>query len=83
MTTKTQYFKTPDGEIMDTITHIYSENGHFEKNGKKQGWHIQLGTNDAAENYTEVIDNNVTHAVPEVLEDEIIEFTEDGEGDEG
>lgn len=55
------------------IVHIYAESGYFVEKSKKKadrssvGWHIQLGTNDSAENYVEVPDENDLHLVPETL----------------
>ena len=64
-----------DDELLYTVTHIYSEIGHFEKStqhGLSQGWHIRLGTDAAAEDYIE-IDDGASHAVPDSLPDVIIE----------
>ena len=71
-------------EVIFTVTHIYAENGHFERNGKRQGWHIALGGNRTPEDFDEVIDAGVTHTVPESLEDEYVEVEELEEpGNEG
>ena len=77
MTTLTQKFTDWEGNTW-SVTHIYSPAGHFERDGFPQGWHIQLGTNDTAEHYTEVTDGS-THTVPESLPDIYIEEPEEGE----
>lgn len=72
MKTLTQHIKQDDGTEYD-VTHIYAESGYFvEKATKKKdrspvGWHIQLGTNDSAENYIEVADENEIHMIPDSL----------------
>jgi len=70
MTTLTQQFTDWTGDFW-TVTHIYSAEGHFERDGLPAGWHIQLGTVDAVENYAEV-DDGTAHDVPESLPDIII-----------
>lgn len=72
MITLKENYKDTRGNTIAEITHIFAENGHFERDGRKQGWHIQLGTNDAVENYTEVIDEGVSRSVPDSFEDVII-----------
>lgn len=63
-----QKYKSDDGAEEFYVAHLFSENGHFEnKDGKACGWHIQLGTNDSEENYTEVIEEAVAHLVPTEL----------------
>lgn len=71
MKTLQQKYLNYDGTAAFTVTHIYSERGHFERNGHACGWHIQLGTNDRADNYTEVEDGS-THEVPASLPDIIL-----------
>lgn len=74
MKTLTQKIIQDDGTEYE-ITHIFAESGHFvEKTKKKKdrsdvGWHIQLGTEDSADNYTEVQDENELHDVPDSLPD--------------
>lgn len=77
MTTLTQ--RMIDGstqEILCVLTHIFSSDGHFVRDEKPQGWHIQLGTYDSADNYTEV-HNGEQHEVPESLPDIIVEPEEE------
>ena len=55
-----------DGTVSTTvITHIYSEHGHF----LPAGWHIQLGSGSKVEDFVEVIDEGVTHEIPDALPD--------------
>lgn len=78
MKTITQHFKMnlPDETVdeFDAI-HIVSETGHFEKDGKDQGWNIQLGSGASVEDYTEV-DDGLNREIPvfedveETIEDE-------------
>lgn len=82
MTTKYQYYKNPEGEILETITHILSEHGHFEKDGRRQGCHISFGSQADQTGYTEVIDEGVTHVFPEEFPDIIID-DEETEADGG
>lgn len=81
MTTKTQYMKNTKGDILDNITHIYSEHGHFEENGVYAGTHIAFGSDVDQSNFIEVIDENVTNEFSYELPDIIIE--EDGDNNEG
>lgn len=59
-----------DGTTETTeMTHIYSENGYFIDNSEhKCGWHIQLGTADSEDNYTEEAGTE-QHDVPASLPD--------------
>ena len=70
MKTLQQRYIRPDGTDY-TVTHIYSEEGHFEKGGLFSGIHIQLGSNDTADSYVEVSDG-VQHDVPDSLPDVIL-----------
>ena len=55
-----------DGTVATTtITHIYSEHGHF----LPAGWHIQLGGGSKVEDFVEVLDEGVTHEIPASLPD--------------
>lgn len=71
-----------DGELLMEVTHIYSETGYFVRVGDThpQGWHIQLGTSDSADNYNEV-PGSESHNVPAFLPDIELppEPEEDGE----
>ena len=52
-----------------TTTHIYAETGHLiDKTSHICGWHIQLGTADSEDNYTEEAGTE-QHDVPESLPD--------------
>lgn len=72
MKTLTQHIVQDNGTEYD-ITHIYAESGYFVEKSKKKadrspvGWHIQLGTNDSADNYVEVPDENEVHIIPDSL----------------
>jgi len=74
-------FHNLDGTVDTTVTtHIYASTGHFEDSkGHRAGWHIQLGTSDSPENYTE-IDDGTPHDVPESLPD-IDVYEEEDESD--
>ena len=61
------------------VTHMYSETGHFERNGLNEGWHIELGTGASVDDYTEHT-GLCDHEVPDSLPDIIV--PEDEEGDE-
>ena len=59
------------------VTHIFAEGGYFkEKIGRKKrpsGWHIQLGTNDSPDNYTEVKDDTYEkHEIPDSMPDLVV-----------
>ena len=82
MVTLNQNLFHEDGSLATTVTHIYSGNGHFERGGLYQGWHIQLGTNDTAEHYTEVTSESETHDVPASLPDIVIPDPVEPEEDE-
>lgn len=52
-----------------TTTHIYAETGHLiDKTSHVCGWHIQLGTADSEDNYTEETGTE-QHDVPASLPD--------------
>ncbi len=82
MTTKLQYIKNAQGEILDTITHIMSEHGHFEKDGFRVGCHIAFGSQADQTGYTEVIDEGVTHIFPDSFPDIIVSDEEETEESE-
>lgn len=71
MITLIQNYKHENGDLIESITHIYSPDGYFERNGYRQGWHIQLGTDDTTENYKEMSIGEY-HPVPDSLPDIII-----------
>ena len=73
---KQKYYSDDETRSIDReITHIYAEHGYFkEKIGRKKrasGWHIQLGTSDSIDNYTEVEEEGIDHTsdIPETLPD--------------
>ena len=73
---KCNYHKLDGTVEVSYITHIYSLSGFFtDLGGHKCGWHISLGTNDTAENYSENACME-QHSVPEHLPD-IDEYEED------
>lgn len=84
MKTLTQKIIQDDGTEYEVV-HIYAESGYFVDKSKKKkdrsdvGWHIQLGTNDSADNYTEVPDENEVHAVPDSLPDLHVHVKTEGE----
>lgn len=49
-----------DGSVTtQTVPHIFAPTGHFVTgDGRPCGWHIMIGTYDAADNYTEVDDGS-------------------------
>lgn len=79
MKTLQQRYIRPDGTDF-YITHLYSQGGHFERDGKPAGIHIELGTNDNAMNYREVLDGTI-HDVPESLPDVILPEEEDDDAE--
>lgn len=84
MTTKYEYIKNTQGDVLETITHIMSEHGHFEKNGFRQGCHIAFGSGADQTGYVEVIDEGVIHSFPDSFPDIIIDDdTEGAEENEG
>lgn len=59
------------------IVHIFADDfKHFEQNGKKLGWHIQLGSVDSEDNYIEV-DGGEKHDIPTKLETLYVEETKE------
>jgi len=68
-----KFINSETQEIEYTVIHIYAEHGHFERNGKRQGWHLSLGGSRKPEDYTEVNETGVVHNVPDSLPDVIIE----------
>ena len=84
MTVRTQkYINKETRELIYEATHIFAEHGHFEKNGHRLTWHIMLGRVDSADNYTEVIDEGVTHEVPDTLPDIEVVVEPEVSADEG
>lgn len=57
-----------NGEVFEfDIDHIFVDTGHFcNMNGKPCGWHIQLGTNDSADNYSHEFSDE-WHDIPDEL----------------
>ena len=76
MVTLTQRVLLKEGEtttLIDTLTHIFAPTGTFrDKQDRPAGWHIQLGTYDSADNYTEYPDPATPHEVPDAMPDIII-----------
>lgn len=73
MITLTQRVLKEDGTLLNTLTHIFATTGTFKgKNNLPAGWHIQLGTYDSADNYTEYPDPANPHEVPDTMPDIII-----------
>ena len=66
-----------DGQTEEfDVDHIYTESGHFcNMDGKPCGWHIQLGTNDSVDNYSEEFGSDF-HDIPDSLPDVEIYETE-------
>lgn len=58
-----------DGTIEEfDVDHIYSETGHLcNMQGRACGWHIQLGTYDSTDNYSEEFGNEF-HEIPDSLD---------------
>lgn len=80
MITRTQHFYNTAGEEVLAVVHLYSDIGHFERDGLPAGNHIQLGTADSAENYDEVPDATGGYTnIPDSLPDVILEDPEDEE----
>lgn len=72
MVTRTQKYLDTQGAVVMIVTHIYSDIGHFERDGLRAGNHIQLGTNDSADNYNEVPDEtggyqNIPASLPDII----------------
>lgn len=60
--------KTDDTIEEFDVDHIYSETGHLcNMQGRACGWHIQLGTYDSADNYSEEFGNEF-HEIPDILD---------------
>ena len=82
MITKYQYIKDTQGNVLETITHIMSEHGHFERNGLREGYHISAGSQVDLSVYTEVIDEGVTRTFRDNFPDIIKPDTEETDEDE-
>ena len=84
MVTRTQKYLDTQGAAVMIVTHIYSDCGHFERDGLRAGNHIQLGTADSADNYNEVPDETGGYSgIPASLPDIVLPDPEEPDADAG